>query len=135
MSRAAERLLLQAAIVLLCLSPLIIGGMGVALGPGQFGAVLPGDAAARDLASHYRYLSGIFFGIGLMALSCVPRIEAMGARFGWVVALVVCGGLARLYGIAVAGWPAQGHVVGLGTELVAVPLLGLWQARVARRYL
>lgn len=133
MNRQAEKRLLQAVIVLLCLSPLVIGGMGVALGPGQFGAALRGEGAG-DLASHYRYLSGIFLGVGLMALSCVPRIEAKGARFRWVVALVVCGGLARLYGIAVEGWPSAGHVAGLAIELGAVPLLGLWQARVARRF-
>jgi hypothetical protein len=119
--------------VLLCLSPLVIGGMGVAEGPAQFGGA-PGAEAARDAASHYRYLSGIFVGVGAMALSCVPRIEAMSARFRWVVALVVCGGLARLYGIAVEGWPGAGHVAGLAIELGAVPLLGVWQARLARRF-
>jgi hypothetical protein len=122
-------------IVALCLSPFVIGGMGIARGPAQYGAVLTGDAGKlRDLASHYRYLSGIFFAVGLMALSCVPRIERMGDRFRWVVILVVTGGFARLAGIAIDGAPSAGHLIGLATELGITPLLGLWQARVARRF-
>ena len=135
MSRESERLLLQVVIALLCLSPLVIGGMGIVRGPGQYGAVLTGaPGALRDLASHYRYLSGIFFAVGLMALSCVPRIERHRDRFRWVVVLVVCGGLARLFGIIIDGWPSRGHVIGLGLELGVTPLLGVWQARLARRY-
>jgi hypothetical protein len=69
-----------------------------------------------------------------MALSCVPHIERMGDRFRWVVILVVIGGLARLVGILIDGAPSAGHLLGLATELGATPLLGLWQARIARRF-
>ena len=129
MNRHAERLLLQAVILVLCLSPFVFGLQGIVRGVAQYGAV-----ASADADSHYRYLSGIFFGVGIMALSCVPRIEQRGERFGWVVALVFCGGLARLYGIVFHGWPSAGHITGLGLELGVTPLLGLWQRRLARRF-
>ena len=133
--RATEKLLLQAVIVGLCLSPFVIGGMGIVRGPAQFGAEVSLDPdRLRDVFSHYRYLSGIFFAVGLMALSCVPHIELMGDRFRWVVILVVVGGIARLTGIMIDGAPSVGHRLGLATELGITPLLGLWQMRVARRF-
>lgn len=135
LSPASEKRLLQAVVAVLCLSPFVIGGMGIARGPTQFGAVITGDPEKlRDVFSHYRYMSGIFFAVGLMALSCVPQIERMGERFRWVVILVVVGGLARLTGILIDGVPSSGHLLGLATELGFTPLLGLWQTRVARRF-
>jgi len=125
-----ERRLLQAVLLLLSLSPLGIGGAGMLLGPGWLKGV--GEVPA-DLDSHFRYLSGIFFGLGLALLTCVPRIESMTVRFRWIAVLVVIGGLARLLGLVEHGVPGRGHVVGLGLELVVTPLLVLWQHRVAGR--
>jgi hypothetical protein len=45
---------------------------------------------------------------------------------------VVAGGLARLLGLITTGAPSRGHVFGLGMELIVVPLLMLWQWRVAQ---
>lgn len=87
----------------------------------------------RDLDSHYRYLSGLLFGTGIAFLWCAARIEARGAVFRALGLVVVCGGLARLLSLAEAGVPGPGHVFGLVMELGAVPLLMVWQARVARR--
>jgi hypothetical protein len=123
-----ERRLLQAVLLMLSLSPLGFGAAGMILGPDWLKG---GAQASADLDSHFRYLSGIFFGLGLALLTCIPRIEVMTARFRWIAALVVIGGLARLGGLLAHGAPSQGHVIGLGLELVATPLLVLWQARVA----
>ena len=46
--------------------------------------------------------------------------------------MVVCGGLARLFSLVAVGVPSRGHLFGLGMELGVVPLLMLWQWRVAR---
>lgn len=125
-----EKRLLQAVLLLLSLSPLGIGGAGMVFGAGWLKAV---DAVPTDLDSHFRYLSGIFFGLGLALLTCIPRIEAMTVRFRWIAALVVIGGLARLGGLLAHGAPSRGHLVGLGLELVVTPLLVVWQARLADR--
>jgi hypothetical protein len=129
-SDAAERRLLQGAVALACLVPLGIGTLGVIEGP----SVLRGVAAVPpDLDSHFRYLSGLLLGIGLGFASCIPAIERRGARFRLLGAIVVAGGLARVLSLAAVGVPGQGHVFGLVMELGVVPLMMLWQARVARR--
>lgn len=133
MSPAGERRLLQAAIAIGCLSPLYFGGRGMIEGPAMLAGVDPGQSAP-DLMSHYRYLSGLFLGLGLVLASCVPRIEAMTARFRWAAGAVVLGGLARLAGLAMGDAPSSAHYAALAAELGLTPALILWQARVARRF-
>ena len=133
MRREAERRLLQAAILLGCLSPLWFGTRGILEGPAMLAGVDPGQAPP-DLLSHYRYLSGLFLGIGLVRLSCVPRIEARTARVRWACAAIVAGGLARAVGLLSCDAPSAAHQIALASELGVVPLLILWQARVARRF-
>lgn len=129
MSRAAERLALQIVVGILCLSPLGFGGLGMLMGGDAFGGI-----AATGPDSHFRYLSGIFFGVGVMAASCVPRIERHRERFSWVVLFVVIGGLARLLGFVTHGVPEGGQYYAVFVELVLTPLIGLWQRRVAGRF-
>ncbi|MFN3433606.1 MAG: DUF4345 domain-containing protein [Sphingomonas sp.] len=131
MSLAVERRLLQAVVAIACLVPLSIGGTSVLHGPGFLGhpPVIP-----TDLDSHFRYISGIFFAVGIAFASCVPRIEATGPRFRLLGALVVAGGLARLVSLAEVGVPSAGHLFGFAMELGAVPLLMLWQRSFERRW-
>lgn len=130
MSPAAEKRLLQSVVALACLVPLTAGGMGVLLGPEWLRGV---DAPAADIDSHFRYLSGIFLGVGIAFTSCVPAIEEKGPRFRLLGALVIGGGLARLLSLVSVGVPSTGHLLGLGMELLVVPLLLAWQAGLARR--
>ncbi|WP_271300197.1 DUF4345 domain-containing protein [Sphingomonas sp. CV7422] len=131
MSPAIERRALQGVVAIACLVPLIVGGQSVLHGPGFLGhpPVIP-----TDLDSHFRYVSGIFFAVGVAFASCVPQIEARGARFRLLGALIVAGGLARVVSLVAVGVPSSGHLFGFAMELGAVPLLMLWQARVARRW-
>lgn len=123
-----ERRLLQVAITLGCLSPLCFGALGVIAGPAMVGAA----HSPPDLVSHYRYLSGLFLGLGLILLSCVPRIETRTARLRWTCGAIMVGGLARALGLAWGDAPSATHKLALAAELGLVPLLLLWQARVAR---
>ena len=130
--RAIERRLLQAVLALACLVPLLTGGESIVHGLHFLkGAPLP---APPDMDSHFRYLSGIFFGVGLAFVSTIPAIERQGPRFRLLAAFIVCGGLARALSWAEIGAPGRGHQLGLGMELVVVPLLTLWQWRLAARY-
>lgn len=131
MKREAERRLLQAAVALGCLSPLYFGLRGVIEGPAMLAGMDPGQAPP-DLLSHYRYLSGLFLGLGLVLLSCLPAIERRTLRFRWAGAAIVVGGLARAFGMVTGDAPSAGHWLALAAELGVVPLLLLWQARVAR---
>lgn len=130
MSPSAEKKLLQIVVAIACLVPLGAGALGILHGPAWLKGV---RAVPADLDSHFRYLSGIFFGLGIAFASCVPAIEANGPRFRLLSALVIAGGLSRLFGILTGPVPSSGHLLGLAMELGVVPLLMLWQARVARR--
>ena len=130
MRRETERRLLQIAVARGCLSPLIFGLRGIVEGPAMVGTA----HALPDLASQYRFLSGLFLGLGLVLLSCVPAIERRTVRFRWAGAAIVIGGLARAVGLAMGDGPTLGHKLALVAELGVVPLLLLWQARVARRF-
>jgi hypothetical protein len=126
-----ERRLLQIVVAAACLVPLSIGGISVVEGPAW---LMDGAIPPRDLDSHFRYISGIFLGVGIAFATCIPAIEARGARFRLLSALVVSGGLARLVSLIAVGAPSQGHLLGLGMELVVVPLLVAWQHGLARRW-
>lgn len=133
MHRDTERRFLQAAILVACLVPLLAGGAGVVKGPAMLSGIDPGGASA-DLDSHFRYLSGLLLGMGIGFLFCVPAIEKRTAVFRALGLLAVLGGLARAYSALTSGLPGTGHIFGLVMELGTVPLLLLWQARVARRF-
>lgn len=129
-SAAAERRMLQLSVGIACLVPLSIGGASVVAGPE---VIARGLLYPASFDSHFRYLSGIFLALGVAFATCVPRIERQGARFRLLGLLVVAGGLSRLLSLALVGVPGAGHRFGLVMELGVVPLLMLWQARVARR--
>lgn len=120
---------LQIAIAAGELVPVSAGLAGLILG-----ASLAGQShATADLDSHFRYLSGLLLGIGLAFWSTIPGIERKGRLFQLLTAIVFIGGLARLYGVLIDGWPGMPMIGGLVMELVVTPLLCLWQALLARR--
>jgi hypothetical protein len=125
-----EKRLLQAVVAVACLLPLVVGGQGVLHGPAPFGHLAD---VPRDLDSHFRYISGIFFATGIGFASCIPDIARKGPRFRLLGGLIVVGGLSRLVSLLAVGVPSKGHVLGLGMETVVVPLLMLWQWRFSRR--
>ena len=125
-----EKRALQAVVALACLVPLSAGSMGVLRGVDW----LADGSIAADLDSHFRYISGIFLGVGIAFASCVPGIEHKGARLRMLAACVVLGGLARLLSLVEVGPPGLGMRFGLVMELAVTPLLALWQAGLARRF-
>jgi hypothetical protein len=131
--REGERRLLQAAVALGCLSPFWFGLRGIFEGPAMLAGMDPGQAPP-DLLSHYRFLSGVFLATGLAILSCLPAIERRTGRFRLACAALFAGGLARGLGLLLGDAPSIGHLIAAPVELGVVPLLVLWQARVARRF-
>ena len=131
MSPALERLLLQGAVAIASLVPLTMGGLSILRCADLLKGMDPPFPV--DLDSHYRYLSGLLLGIGLVFLASIPRIERRRTVFLTLGAVILVGGLARLWSLVDAGVPSAGHRFGLVMELVAVPLIVLWQGRVARR--
>ncbi|WBO21618.1 DUF4345 domain-containing protein [Sphingomonas abietis] len=124
-----EKRALQMVVAIACLVPFSVAIPSVLHGA----TTLKGLHAPvpRDLDSHFRYLSGIFLMLGIGFASCVPGIDRKGPRFRLLGAMVVTGGLARALSWAEIGAPSLGHQLGLVMELGVVPVLMLWQARVA----
>ena len=125
-----EKRLLQVVVAIACLVPLLTGGESIVRGA----AWMAHGPVSRDLDSHFRYVSGIFFALGIAFVTCIPAIERKGARFRLLGAMVVTGGLARLISLLAVGTPGRGHLFGLGMELGVVPLLLWWQSSFARRH-
>jgi hypothetical protein len=125
-----ERRLLQIVVAVACLVPLSAGTRGVLNGARFVGVTVP----TPDLDSHFRYMSGIFLMMGIGFVTTIPNIERNGSRFRLLAAMVVLGGLARGLSWWQVGAPGFGHRFGLVMELGVVPLLVLWQARVARNH-
>ena len=124
-----ERRYLQRTVAVLALIPVSAGLFGVLFGP-----ALTGDQVSVSADSHFRYLSGLLLGIGLLFWSTTPAIEEKTGRFRLLTLLVVIGGLARLMGLLLTGIPSLYMLSSLALELVVTPILALWQTRVANAY-
>ncbi len=125
-----ERRLLQLAIAVGSLVPLLAGALGM-LNGAEIVRGTPAPAPA-DLDSHFRYLSGLLFALGIGFLSCVPRIEEQGRRFRLLGTIVLAGGVGRALSLFELGLPGLEHRLALGMELGTMPLLLLWQWRIER---
>ena len=131
MTPRTETRFLQAFVALACLIPIVAGAAGLIESAAMLRGVDP--PVPPDLDSHYRYLSGLLLGIGIGFAACVPRIERKSASFRMLGGIVIVGGLGRLLSLLETGAPSRDHQLALAMEIGAIPLLILWQARVARR--
>jgi hypothetical protein len=129
MNASFQRRLLQSAIALGGLVPVLAGLAGVLLGPGL---VDPASDATSSLDSHFRYLSGLLFGIGLAFWSLIPQIEKHAKIFQLLTMIVFIGGLSRLYALMNVGAPDVAMQFGLVMELIVTPLLAVWQWKISR---
>src|SRR3954464_15419000 len=82
------------------LVPAFAGLAGVVAGPAMLGA-----ASGAEEDSHFRYLSGLLLGIGLGFWSTLADPRRHSRRFRLLTAIVVLGGLGRLYGLLLRGAP------------------------------
>ena len=133
MNLNGERRLLQWAVAVACIVPLSAGAVGIVQGPAMIPHISKASAGA-DLQSHFRYLSGLLFGLGVAFAATVPSIERRSEVFLGLCGAVVAGGLARLLSVLTAGPPTTVHQLALVMELVVVPLLLVWQRRISLRF-
>ncbi len=133
MMRDTERRLLQACIAIGGCVPVFAGGAGMMFGmdilAGQ--GVLNGDVS---LDSHFRYLSGLLFGIGISFWYAIPTIETRMQYVRLLCLPIVIGGFARLGAALFVGVPKTGMILAIVMELVVTPALCLWQSRIAKLY-
>ena len=82
--------------------------------------------------SYIRFLKGMLLAIGLIYWSAIPDIERHGERIALVTFILVLGAVPRLMVVIGHGVPTIGILISLAGELIAAPLLWLWQRHVAR---
>jgi hypothetical protein len=121
-----ERKLLQIAVAVAGFAGVFLGLTGVLFG--TLHTDLSGDVV---LDSYVRFGKGVLLAIGLIYWSCVPRIEQRGDRISLITFILLCGTLSRLFSAVGHGVPTLGIVLNLVAGLLLVPLLWLWQRRVA----
>jgi hypothetical protein len=121
-----ERKLLQIA---LALAGLVVGGFGLA--GVFFGATFTEFSGNVTMDSYIRFLKGMLLAIGLIYWSSIPQVERHSERISLVTFIVVVGAVPRLMAVIGHGVPTIGIMVGLAGELIAAPLLWVWQRRVA----
>ncbi|HEY1503663.1 MAG TPA: DUF4345 domain-containing protein [Stellaceae bacterium] len=120
---------LQVVVAFCSVVPLAAGAAGMILGPAL---ITNGAGDNRDLDGHFRYLSGLLFGIGLAYAFSVPRIERHRQRFLMLGGIVVLGGFGRLLSLLLRGTPSPVMLGALVMELLVTPSLTLWQLRISR---
>ena len=121
-----RRRALQVAIAIAGLVP-VTAGLAGAFDP----ALLDLEGSPQAL-SHAAYLSGLLLGIGIAFWSTIPAIETKSGRFALLAAIVILGGLARLFTAVRLGVWTPSVAWPLVMELGVTPALWLWQRRLAR---
>ncbi len=123
-----EKRLLQILVFIFAFIPIMAGVSGIISGSMMTGF----EVSDISLDSHVRYLSGILLAIGFGYWSTIKNIESKAQRFQLLTFLVFVGGLARLWGVLMFGWPDTPMVFGLMMELIVTPVLCVWQFRIAK---
>jgi hypothetical protein len=132
MNKHEERRLLKLSVAMACLVPLGAGAGGMLFGPAAIESGIAGDHLG--LESHFRYLSGLLFGIGVTFAATIPTIERRSELFAGLSLMVVIGGLSRLGALAAYDMALTPHLFALIMELAVVPLLYVWQKRVGQAF-
>ena len=117
-----ERKLLQIAFACAGLALVGFGLAGV-----FFGANFLDMSGNVVMDSYIRFLKGMLLAIGLVYWSAIPDVERHGERISLVTFILVLGAVPRLMAVIGHGVPTIGILVGLAGELIAAPLLWLWQ--------
>ncbi len=128
-----ERRALQIILGLLSLIPLI--SLAVGLGPGVGFLIPDGAEVPVDLDNQFRYLSGVYMAVSLGIWWSLPKIEQRLAPVRIAGAAVFCGAVGRVASMVALGLPDDPSMLGgVALEGLVVPLLLVWQTRLARKH-
>jgi hypothetical protein len=128
-----SRRLLQAANALLGLATVALAGMSLALGAASPVYAGEGVPEIPALDGNLLFFGGMGLGLGLILLWITPSIERNTTLFRAVWICAPLGGIGRLVFMAVVGQPPVPMIVFTALEVPLVPVLLVWQSRVAAR--
>ncbi len=128
-----ERTALQIILGVLSLIPL--AGLVIGFTDGADFFMPEGSPAPASLDNQFRYLSGVYVMVTMGIWYALPAIERRLAIMRIIGGAIMLGAVGRLLSMRSHGLPDDpSMIVGVVLEGVVVPLLLLWQTRVARRY-
>ena len=123
---------LKPCVMVLALIP-IAGGLSGLVTTHALVAAHAGDPAYAMLDSNLRFLSGVWFALGIGLFLIRNRLHEPSLLFQTVLAGVTVGGAGRLFSAyTLETLPAE-ILFFLAIELVLIPYLMLWQFRFSRR--
>ena len=103
------------------------GLAGIILGPG----FIPGGAPVpASVDSEYRFANVFWLAAGVALWWSLFRLSERKSVTRVALMLAFVGGFARLISVAVEGWPHPVFIATLMLELVVVPLVIWWHARI-----
>lgn len=124
---------LQVVTAILGLLTIVLAAMQFALGadsPVYASLDLP---EAPVLDSNLRFFAGMGLGLGFGLLWVIPAIERRTTAFRLIWCCAFLGGVGRALSMLVVGLPSLPLIIFTAIEVPLVPLMILWQARVAQR--
>jgi Domain of unknown function (DUF4345) len=131
MATTIQRIGLKAAVGLTAMIPIANGIAGIIKGPAMLETAI---RCTIPLDSHYRYLSGLPLGMGILLLRSLPNIERDGTDLRRVTLLVFIGGLGRLWGVITKGYTTNTALVTLA-ELLVFPVVCAYQNYIQKKTL
>ena len=120
---------LQIILGILSLIPMLVSILGITQGTARF---VPESAIAADFDSHYRYITGYYFSLSLIAWWIIPNIEKHTILLRIICAGIFLGGIGRLVSIFQVGIP-QSSAIGFTILELVLPLLCVWQIKLPNR--
>ncbi|MGD1855120.1 MAG: DUF4345 domain-containing protein [Leptolyngbyaceae cyanobacterium] len=113
---------------LLSLIPLLVSLLGVTMGLGRW---LSPDMIEPQFDSHYRYITGYYLSLSLIAWWIIPTIEKHRTLFHIIGGSIFFGGIGRVLSWLQVG-PPDGMSIGFTALELLFPLLLLWQAKLPK---
>ena len=116
---------LQIVLGILSIIPMLVSILGITQGSGR---LLPENLITANFDSHYRYITGYYISLSLIAWWIIPHIEKHTTILRIICGGIFCGGIGRLLSMVQVGMP-QPSAVGFTLLELMLPLLCVWQIK------
>jgi hypothetical protein len=128
--------LFRAILFVLSAIPLLTGLLDMLYGTGAiplFGGTLPATALTEpSLDSQIRFLGAIWMGFGVLIVYAASDLHRHATLFRLIAVILIASGVGRIASLVQLGAPAPVFQGAIFVELVVVPLLLFWHARLIR---